>query len=234
MIEAEKIYKTFGRQRALRNLSFVIEKGKHVSLLGGNGAGKTTLISILSTLVKPSRGTARINGWDLIKQEDRIRTQVGVVGHQPFLYPQLNALENLRFYGRLFGTPELENRIQELLNRVHLAHRRFDLVKTLSRGMVQRLSLARALLHNPMILLLDEPLTGLDVTSRTWFNRLLESLKQNQVTILSATHNIDLAMSCSDRILLLKNGQLQLDQQVSLLQKQEIIDLLQKNVSLQR
>jgi ABC-type multidrug transport system ATPase subunit len=211
MIIVDKIEKYFGSQRVLKNLSFKISKGEHVSLLGSNGAGKTTLVKILATLLKPSNGSASIAGFDILEKADKIRSCIGVVSHQSYLYRDLSAVENLRFYGQMFDVAKLDHRIDDVLIHVNLFHRRFDMVRIYSRGMVQRLLLARALLHHPPVLLLDEPLTGLDVSSRDMFNQFIENLKTHNVTLLSAGHDIEHAIHQSDRVLILKDGSLVLD-----------------------
>jgi len=222
MIKAQGISKSFGALQALRNLSFEIEKGEFVALLGVNGAGKTTLIRILSALTRPTRGEVFIAGYSFKKNPNKLRSHLGVVSHFTYLYPDLSASENLLFYGKMYGVPDLSNRIKELLERVDLYHRRHDLVRTFSRGMQQRLSLARAILHSPDILLLDEPFTGLDVNATDLLTKLLRNFIGKEVTVLLTTHQIDFALSHAHRVLILRNGVIHKDAPASEMTREQI------------
>ena len=211
MILVENISKTFGAVRVLHNINFHIKKGEFVTLLGVNGAGKTTLIRILATLARATHGTARIAGYSLKKEKNDIRQQIGVMSHSTFLYGDLSAEENLRFYSKMYSVPDYEQRINELLQHVNLASRRYDLVRTFSRGMQQRLSLARAILHNPQILLLDEPFAGLDVTATKILTELLHEYVKNGITILLTTHDIHYALNNAQRVIVINQGQVAKD-----------------------
>ncbi len=162
MIEVRHLVKRFGPKTVLRNLDFHVEQGEFVALLGPNGAGKTTFLRILASLSRPALGEVRIAGYRLPDQSAAVRRRLGVVSHLPLLYGELTAEENLRFYGRMYAVDGLEQRIAAVLDLVGLAPRRRDLVRTFSRGMQQRLAIGRAVLHEPEVLLLDEPHTGLD------------------------------------------------------------------------
>jgi len=162
MIEVRKLYKRFGNKTVLRGLDFQVAQGEFVALLGPNGAGKTTFLRILASLSRPTLGEVRIAGLGLPHQAAAVRRRLGVVSHLPLLYGDLSAEENLRFYGRMYAVDALDRRIGEVLALVGLETRRRDLVRTFSRGMQQRLAIGRAVLHDPQVLLLDEPYTGLD------------------------------------------------------------------------
>src|SRR5512147_1142713 len=162
MIEVKRLVKRFGLKTVLRNLDFQVGSGEFVALLGPNGAGKTTFLRILASLSRPSLGEVRVAGYALPGEAAAVRRRLGVVSHLPLLYGDLTAEENLRFYGRMYAIARLENRITEMLEQIGLAARRRDLVRTFSRGMQQRLAIARAMLHDPQVLLFDEPYTGLD------------------------------------------------------------------------
>src|SRR5437588_9629474 len=149
--------KSFDLKSVLRGIDLVVESGERVALMGANGAGKTTLLRILACLTEPSSGSARIDGWDIVRDAQQVRRLVGFVAHQPYLYDELTALENLLFFGRMYAVKQVHERATELLNSVGLARRPLERVGTLSRGQVQRLSLARALLHSPQLPLRDEP-----------------------------------------------------------------------------
>ncbi len=176
MIELRKLTKSFGSKYALRGVDLRVMPGESLVIFGPNGAGKTTLIRILSSLSRPTSGTVHIGGLDLATHADGIRRYLGVVSHAPLLYDSLTAEENLRFFARLYAMTDPGPRIAAMLEQVGLANRRGDLVRTFSRGMVQRLAIARALLHDPVVLLLDEPDTGLDPQAAEMLHGLLVAL----------------------------------------------------------
>ncbi len=210
MIHVENIGKSFGHTRALNAVSFDVSAGEYAAILGVNGAGKTTLVKILSTLSRPSSGGATVCSFDLLKNSVNIRSHIGVMTHHSFLYPDLSALENLQFYARMYGI-SWKPRADELLDLVGLYHRRYDPVRTFSRGMQQRLSLARAILHKPQILLLDEPFAGLDVKASGMLKRLIHDAIVEDTTVLLTTHDVDFAVQNASRILMLHQGQLMED-----------------------
>ena len=207
-ILARGLSKAFGRQRVLRDVDLRVERGDFVALLGPNGAGKTTFIRILATLSRPSAGEAWINGHSIFDQARQARRQLGLVSHQTFLYGDLTAEENLHFYGQMYDVAGLRERSAELLARVGLYERRRDPVRAFSRGMQQRLSIARAVLHDPPILLLDEPDTGLDQQATRMLGELLLKLGAEQRAILMTTHHLERALELSRRVVILAGGQL--------------------------
>ncbi|MEW6188828.1 MAG: ABC transporter ATP-binding protein [Actinomycetota bacterium] len=206
LIRVEGLSKIFGRRKVLQDINFELEKGEFLTIVGPNGAGKTTLIKILATLVLPSSGSASIDGFDLRRDSIAIRERMGLISHNPLLYGDLTAYENLLFYGRMFGIKDLEARISQLLEKVELGHRKFDIVRTFSRGMQQRLSIARVLLHDPSILLLDEPHSGLDPHATEILDDLLEDLKREDRTFIMATHNLEKGLKHATSILILSEG----------------------------
>lgn len=185
--EFQDIGKRYGSLWALRRILLRIAPGEFTLLRGPNGSGKSTLLRIAATLVRPSAGTVSYPGADGAG-EQAIKGRIGLVAHGTMLYDDLTAEENLRFFGGLFGLQDLPSRAEAALASVGLAERRDSLVRTFSRGMRQRLSLARAMLHGPGLLLLDEPTTGLDQEAREWLDRTLESLHGAGCTILMSTH----------------------------------------------
>lgn len=211
VIEVEGLTKTFGSLYALKNVNLNVNKGEFLTIFGPNGAGKTTLIRILSTLTKASSGKISIGGFSLIKEPEKIRRQIGVIAHQTFLYEELTAEENLRFYGKLYDVDNLTSKIESIISEVGLEFRRKDRVRTFSRGMQQRLSIARAMIHDPSLLLLDEPYTGLDQHASEmlsgWLNRLRSSLR----TTLLVTHDLERGIDMADRVAILNNGQIVFD-----------------------
>jgi heme exporter protein A len=191
LIEATKLVKTFGLRVVLRQISFGVERGELVLLLGANGSGKTTLLRMISALSRPSGGSLTIGGWSLPKEAHAVRAQIGVVSHLPLLYDDLSAEENLRFFGKLYNADPAH--IPAALERVGLGKRSKDLARTFSRGMQQRLALARATLHNPDVLLLDEPYTGLDVRGSDLLDGLLREWHAAGRTIIMSVHDLERA-----------------------------------------
>lgn len=212
IISTRGLTKKFAGHVALHDIDLNIEQGEFVIILGPNGAGKTTLLKILETLVRPSCGSVKIGGLELSRSAVEIRKMIGVISHESYLYNDLTVGENLYFYGKMYGLSqgELTVRIQFLLEQLHLEHRCMDRVSTLSRGMKQRLSIARSLIHGPDIILMDEPYTGLDLRSACDLEKiLLENSKK--ATVLMVTHDIDRAFAMCDRVILLSDGKIAVD-----------------------
>ncbi len=187
-LEMQGLKKSFGLKPILRGIDLKLNQGERKALMGANGAGKTTLLRILAGLTAPSAGAVRIAGLDLTRDAQRVRQLVGFVGHQPYLYDELTALENLLFFGRMYAVKDAQQRARALLHRVGLEKRVQDRVNTLSRGQLQRLALARALLHSPRLLLLDEPDTGLDEQGNELLELLLDEHVAQGGAALLATH----------------------------------------------
>ena len=213
VIAVTGLTKTFGNLYALRNLSFSLHKGEFLTIFGPNGAGKTTLIRILSTITKASSGEIKIADLSFEDDSEKIRRQIGVIAHQTFLYENLTAEENLRFYGKLYDVKNLSRKIETILSEVGLELRKRDFVRTFSRGMQQRLAIARAMLHEPSILLLDEPYTGLDQHASGMLTNWLNRLRSSEQTILMVTHDLEQGMELADRIAILVEGQLVFNQE---------------------
>jgi len=206
-VEVKNLSKVFGKRKVLDDISFELERGGFLSLFGPNGAGKTTLIKIISTLIAPSSGEVRLSGMDPTKNSAAIRAKIGLISHSPLLYLDLSAEENLHFYGAMYGVENVDARIDELLDQVELGHRRYDLVRTFSKGMTQRLAIARALLHKPSVLFLDEPHTGLAPHAVDILESLIDSIRKNH-TFIMITHNIDRGISLCSKAMILYNGQI--------------------------
>jgi len=209
MIELRKLTKAFGRKMVLRGIDLNVAVGESLVIFGPNGAGKTTLIRILAGLSRPTGGTLRVGGLNMATHSDGIRGHLGVVSHAPLLYDSLTGEENLRFFASLYGLANPEARIMSMLEQVGLVQRRKDLVRTYSRGMVQRLAIARAVLHDPEVLLLDEPDTGLDPQAAEMLHDLLARLgRESDRTIITITHSLERGLSTADRVALLVNGRI--------------------------
>jgi len=200
--------KAFAATPVLRGIDLVVAPGERLALFGANGAGKTTLIRILATLARPSAGSVAVVGCTRGTESAALRRHIGVVTHQTYLYDDLTATENLRFYGRLYDVPDLATRIAELLARVGLAGQARGLVRTFSRGMQQRLALARALLHRPGVLLLDEPDTGLDQQAFAVLASIVAGLGEDRPTVILTTHNLERGWLLADRVAILARGRI--------------------------
>lgn len=217
IIEVHRLVKRFGPKTVLRGLEFGVEQGEFVSLLGPNGAGKTTFLRILSSLSRPTLGEVHIAGFSLPHQAAAVRRRLGVVSHLPLLYGDLSAEENLRFYGKMYGVEDLNRRITTVLALVGLENRRRDLVRTFSRGMQQRLTIGRAVLHNPDVLLLDEPHTGLDQDACEMLDGVLREVAAQGHTIVMTSHDLARAAGLSSRFDVLTRGRIQATTQASAL-----------------
>ncbi len=205
-IEVKKLVKRFGLKAVLRGLDFKVERGEFVALLGPNGAGKTTFLRILASLSRPSLGEVRISGYRLPEQAAAVRSILGVVSHQPLLYGDLTAEENLHFYGRMYGVPDLDRRTSQVLEMVGLSVRRRDLVRTFSRGMQQRLAIGRAVLHDPEVMLFDEPHTGLDQDACVMLDNVLREVAVRGRTVVMTSHDLARAADLASRFDVLSRG----------------------------
>ncbi len=201
-VELENVVKRFGNIVALRGITLTVEEGESIALLGPNGAGKTTIVRLIAGLLKPSRGTVRVFG-EVPWKNYEVRRRIGVVSHNTFLYEDLTAYENLLFYCRLYDAEE--GRIDELLEFFGLKGRKHDLVRGFSRGMKQRLSIARALLHDPPLLILDEPTTGLDIEGRRELLELLAEVGEEK-TVIFTTHDVREVEGICGRVAIIKDG----------------------------
>jgi len=208
LIRCEDVKKRFGHKRVLRDVSFTVSAGEVLSLVGANGSGKTTLLRIVSGLDKPDEGEVWLGPVPLSSAADGIRRYVGVVAHTPLLYDRLTGWENLDFYARLFDLVAPQKRIEHLLRTLDLWRWRDEAVRTYSRGMSQRLAIARALLHDPPVVILDEPDTGLDRDSIELLTEVVAQLRLRGRAILTTTHNLELADRWGDRVFELRSGHL--------------------------
>lgn len=206
MITVKKLVKRFGLKTVLRGVNFDVQPGEFVALLGPNGAGKTTFLRILASLSRPSLGEVSVAGYRLPNEAAAVRARLGVVSHLPLLYGDLSAEENLRFYGRMYGILDLEPRITEVLEMVGLDNRRRDLVRTFSRGMQQRLAIGRAVLHDPDVMLFDEPYTGLDQDASSMLDEVLKTVAAKGRTVVMTSHDLARAEDLATRFDILSRG----------------------------
>lgn len=206
MIEVKKLVKRFGLKTILKGLDFNVQPGEFVALLGPNGAGKTTFLRILASLSRPSLGSVKVAGYSLPHESAKVRARLGVVSHMPLLYPDLTAEENLQFYARMYGIPNYQLRITEVLQMIGLEPRRRDLVRTFSRGMQQRLAIGRAILHDPEVVLFDEPYTGLDQDASEMLDEVLHSVAAKGRTVVMTSHDLARAEDLATRFDVLTRG----------------------------
>jgi heme exporter protein A len=206
VIEIRRLVKRFGLKSVLRGLDLSVAEGEFVALLGPNGAGKTTLLRILTALSRPTAGGLTVAGYTIPGAESEVRGLLGVVAHQPLLYGDLTASENLTFFGRMYGVQGLADRVNEVLSLVGLAAVRSELVRAFSRGMQQRLAIARAILHSPPMLLLDEPHTGLDQEASEILDLLLLEVAAAGRTVVMTSHDLTRAHRLADRVDVLSRG----------------------------
>ncbi|MEM3047235.1 MAG: ATP-binding cassette domain-containing protein, partial [Candidatus Bathyarchaeia archaeon] len=208
-IQVQGLTKRFGELTAVDHVSFDVKKGEIFGLLGPNGAGKTTLIRMLSTLTRPTEGTAKIGGYDIVEDDDKVRSLIGLVSEKIIMYDRLTAKENLWFFGRLYNVPEelLKKRIDELLELVQLTRWKDSQVGTFSTGMRQRMNVIRALLNMPQVLFLDEPTLGLDPQSSVEIREFVRRInEENETTIILTTHMMVEADMLCDRIGIIDRG----------------------------
>jgi len=204
MIEAQKLTRKFGAITAVSDLDLAVEKGEVFGFLGPNGAGKTTTIRMLAALIAPTSGLATVAGFRVGRENRSIRQNVGVLTETPGLYKRLSALDNLLFFARLYGVNSPEKQAERYLRLFELWDRRDQLAGGFSKGMRQKLALARALLHEPQVLFLDEPTAGLDPEAAKVVRDLIETLRTRERTIFLCTHNLDEAERLCDRVALFK------------------------------
>src|SRR6266852_4340115 len=210
-IDVQRIVKKFGDFVAVNGISFSVERGEIFGLLGPNGAGKSTLIRMMTTLMRPTEGTAIINGFDVIRQADDVRKSIGVIPQAMTSDLELSVEENLLIYAKLYGVPREKRRrlIDDLLEAVELSEWRDKQVKNLSGGMRRRVEIARGLVHEPRIFFLDEPTTGLDPVSRVAVWGMIQRVQQQRnLTVLITTHYMDEADKLCDRIAIVDHGEL--------------------------
>ena len=204
-LEISGLVRSFGVRQALDGVSLKLPAGAFLSIFGPNGAGKTTLLRVLTTLMPPSKGTVKVSGLDVVADAVELRTRIGLISHNPLLYPDLTAEENLRFFADMYDIGEPQPRIEELLVSVELDHRRHDTVRTFSRGMLQRLSIARALLHKPEVLFLDEPYSGLDPHAMDILDSLIAAIREEH-TFVMVSHDLEKGLELCSHALILARG----------------------------
>jgi heme ABC exporter ATP-binding subunit CcmA len=222
-IRVSQLTKTLDERPVLRGIDLSINPGEYVALLGANGAGKSTLLRLLATLIPPTSGQIELFGKPLARNAAMLRAKIGLIAHASMLYRDLSAKENLLFFAKLYEVKEPEERVVRMLRMVGLADRANDPVKNFSRGMTQRVSIARALLHDPELILADEPFAGLDAPSTTALEGLLSKLNAVGKTIILVNHDIDQTLRLAERAIVLRQGKIALDQPTHRLYAREVL-----------
>ncbi|MCI0869745.1 MAG: ABC transporter ATP-binding protein, partial [Chloroflexi bacterium] len=205
-IEAKGLRKAYGRTQVLRGLDLDVPWGQVLTILGPNGSGKTTLIKTLAALIRPDEGTVQVAGADIRRRGNRARRIIGLVTHDTLLYDELTGYENLKFYARMFRLDSAERRIESVAERMGMSARLHQRVGTLSHGMKKRFSIARALLHDPLVLIMDEPESGLDQDALVLLEAVIRDKTDPYRTVIMTTHNLDRGIALSDRMAILSRG----------------------------
>lgn len=208
-LHASQLRKEFGHRAIVKNATFSVQPGEVVTIFGPNGAGKTTLIKILATLLKPTSGGLEVEGTDAIADSSDVRSTLGVVIHEALAYPAFSPYENLKFFGQMYGVEQLEHCCMTLLTEVGLQRFAHEPLQIFSRGMTQRFMIARALLHHPSVLLLDEPFSGLDASAKQFVLQCLAQEQQSGKGIVITTHNTELGYLVGTRFFFMINGELE-------------------------
>ena len=230
-VEVRDLTRTFGVRKALNKVSFDLPSGAFLSIFGPNGAGKTTLVKVLTTLTAPSKGSASVCGLDVVEGAVELRHRIGLISHNPLLYPDLSAEENLQFFADMYGVADVSSRVRELLEAVELDHRRLDSVRTFSRGMLQRLSIARALLHHPDVLFLDEPYSGLDPHAVDILDSLIAQIREDH-TFVMISHDLTKGLELCSHALILAKGEVVMFEPASKVDPEEFTALYRSTVGM--
>ena len=228
-LNIQGLTKVFGIRKALDKVSLTLPEGAFLSVFGHNGAGKSTLLRILATLDKPTSGKVSVLGFDTKEDAEKIRAHIGYISHNPLLYGDMTAEENLLFFANLYGVENPKERVRTLLREVELEHRRLDVARTFSRGMTQRLSIARALLHDPKLIFLDEPYAGLDPHAIEILDLLLSDIREDR-TFVMVSHNLQKGYDLASHILLLSRGKVATFESTEALGFEELHQLYKQTV----
>jgi heme exporter protein A len=206
VISVKSVSKAFDTRDVLKDINIDINTAQTVLVCGINGAGKSTLLRIIAGLLQPDKGSIELSGYNIRKDPEKAKSKFGMISHKSMVYPELTVLENLSFFATLYGVKDSDTHIMKLLNNVGLSSYRHDKAGILSRGLLQRLAIARALVHQPTLLLADEPFTGLDSEATSHLITVLNEFKNNGGTIVMTTHDTDIGLKCCNRVLILNNS----------------------------
>lgn len=205
---ARQVQKTYGHFPALAGVDLDVRQGTWVTIFGRNGAGKTTFLKIVATLARASAGEMSVSGFDIHTQPERVRRSIGFLSHSTYVYRDLTPRENLRFFSRLYGREQSDDELVGRLERVGLGHRLNDPIRAFSRGLLQRVGIARTMLHDPPVLLLDEPYTGLDASAVVILNDMLEEAISDGRTVIMTTHDLELGLRTSNEAHIIDRGRI--------------------------
>jgi heme exporter protein A len=214
VINIDSVSKTFSTRQVLNNIELDISSAQSICICGVNGAGKSTLLRIIAGLLRPDLGSVKLNGYDVEKEPEKTKPLLGVISHKSMVYSNLTVFENLFFFATLYGVKKRAAHIKELLDDMGLYSYRYELASILSRGLLQRLAIARALVHQPTILLADEPFSGLDTEASNYLMSTLNDFRNNGGTIIMTTHDINIGIKCCSRVAVLDRAKLILDAEI--------------------
>lgn len=206
-VEAAGVSRTFGRRRAVDNVDLALQPGDCLALFGPNGAGKTTLLRVIAGLLRPTKGTVQVEGKS-VRDDASVRRHIGLISHQSMLYRALTARENVEFAARLYGVDDPRDAAMRALERMRILDRRDTPVRALSRGLQQRVSIARAIVHEPSVVLLDEPYTGLDAAGGAALTEMLQLLRAAHAALILVTHNLDEGLAVASRVAVMLAGRI--------------------------
>ena len=223
IISVNHVSKAFHRP-VLKQLDLSVETPQSVFVCGINGAGKSTFLKILAGLLQPDAGSVQILGKCLRTQNEQVKSKLGIIMHQSMVYPDLTVLENLDFFARLYAVPRRQDRIKSLLEQVGLMAFRYDKASVLSRGLLQRLSIARAMIHEPEVMFADEPFTGLDMASANYLTAMLADFRSRGGTIMMTTHDVTQGLRCADRVIVIDQGQIIFDRDISQIDQSRFVN----------
>lgn len=223
VIRANNLDKAYDTRPVLRGINLDVSPGGFLALLGANGAGKSTLLRVLATLIAPTGGELHLFDQPVTRDAVALRARIGMIGHQPILYRDLTVIENLEFFGKLYGVADAAQRGLDLLDQLNLRKRALDPVKNLSRGMTQRVSIARALMHDPPLILADEPFAGLDAPSTVNLERLLADLNAQGRTIILSNHDIAQSLRLARHAVVLRGGAIVIDRPTAHLEPDAVL-----------
>lgn len=234
LLQLSGVYKRFGTRIVLRDVSFQLASREAVAVLGANGAGKTTMLRTAATLSRPTRGSVVAFGVDAWSERSRVRSRLGVVAHQPYVYPELTCAENLRFFASMYDMRDTAGAVSRTLKRVGLTARADQRAGELSRGLLQRLNVARAILHEPAVLILDEPDTGLDTSGRAVLTEVVRAQLRRDGGAMFTTHSLDLALALATRVVVIHGGRIELDRQRDEVDTAQVAALMTESPDLAR
>ena len=215
VITINSVSKTFGSKLVLKNVDLQVSQSHGICICGANGAGKSTLLRIIAGLLRPDDGIVKLCGFDINSEPEKTKLCLGLISHKAMVYPELTITENLRFFARLYGVKDASDRIEKLIEDVGLSSYRYDKASILSRGMLQRLAIARAMVHSPTVLLTDEPFTGLDAKACKHLVDVLCGFQSQGGTLVMTSHNTRLALQCCSRVAVLDEGKFIFDSRTS-------------------